>query len=263
MAIFGDLADLPFPEIFNMVGRRTGRLLIFGVPDQGGFELDLIDGTLRGLQIDGEAISDPLRARDRLAVLMEAPRGLFEFHRSLPEQLRGNLELPVTSLLMAVASAVDEISAYRDRFPHPQTRFKRMASEEVWLDDDLYLFSERATPYLLRGTDADELARELGVSLEQVQLYLYKLRSVGWVAPVRAFEDISFEMPFPESMRPTAEEIDDLFAGAMSPPVPPASSAASPALAAVAAPPSQGWGKALLSRLAKNLRDRLEAAWTH
>ena len=51
------------------------------------------------------------------------------------------------------------------------------------------MVAEKARPYLRRGASAEELARELGVSLEQVQLLLYKLRLAGLVAPAHAFED--------------------------------------------------------------------------
>ena len=195
MAIFGDLSDLPFPEIFNMIGRRTGRLLIFGVPGLPPYQLELADGGLKGLAVGPEKIGDPLRVRDKLTALMEAGRGTFEFQRCSREELEGELSLSLPYLLMAIASAVDEISAYRDRFAHPKTRFKILGSEEVWLDEDLYLFLERATPLLLLGCDAETLAATLNVSLEQVQLNLYKLRSVGRVAPARAFEELPRALP--------------------------------------------------------------------
>lgn len=197
MAIFGDLGDLPFPDLFNVVDQRSGRLLIFGIPGQGRFELDLVGGSLRGLQIDGQDIDDPLHVRDRLAVLMRAPNGLFAFHRSRPEQLRDTLDLPISWLVMALASALDEIGAYRERFPHPRTRFEQLVSAEVSLDPNLRQFAERAMPYLRRGTDAEELACALGVSLEQVQLLLYKLRAVGLVGPVCDLEDDTLAMPVP------------------------------------------------------------------
>ncbi|HYU35725.1 MAG TPA: DUF4388 domain-containing protein [Thermoanaerobaculia bacterium] len=106
MAVFGDLADLPFVEILNVIDRRSGRLLIFGLPDPGSFELDLVDGTLRGLRVDGEDVEDPLCARDGLIGLMRAPRGVFEFHRALPGELRGALDVPLPLLpLMILAAA--------------------------------------------------------------------------------------------------------------------------------------------------------------
>lgn len=190
MAIFGDLADLPIPDIFNVFDHRNGRLLIFGVPDHARFELDLVDGSLRGLRVDGQDIEDPLHVRDRLTLLMKAPRGvLFEFQRSGPEQLRDGLDLPLAWLAMSLASAADEIGAYRERFPHPRARFRQMASSEIPLDAHLGHFAERARPFLRRGTDAEELAREIGVSVEQVQLFLYKLRAAGMVAPIRGLEE--------------------------------------------------------------------------
>jgi hypothetical protein len=194
MAIFGDLADLPFPDIFHIFDQGSGRLSIFGVPDHGIFELDLVDGSLRGLRIDGRDIGDPLHVRDRLSILLKTPPGaVFEFHHFLSEQLRADLDLPLAWLAMSLASAVDEISAYRERFPHPRTRFQHMPSAEAPLDAHLGHFAERAMPYLQRGADAEELAREIGVSLEQVQLFLYKLEAAGLVAPVHPLEERPIE----------------------------------------------------------------------
>lgn len=261
MAIFGDLADLPFPEIFNMVGRRTGRLQIFGVPYLPNIDLDLEDGKLRGVRMGEEPIDDPLQVRDRLAPLMEAPRGIFEFQRCGPEALQGSLQMPITSLLMAIASAVDEISAYRERFAHPETRFKILASEEVWLDEDLWMFLERATPMLMQGSDASELARALHVSVEQVQLHLYKLRSVGRVAPVRAFEEFDESALFGAGPAAGAHhttfdaDLDAALDAAFAP-------ASEPAFAP---PPhssngSHARGTETISRLLRSLKDRLGAS---
>jgi hypothetical protein len=234
VAIFGELSDLPFPEIFNMVGRRTGALLISGVSGLPPFQLLLADGALCALRFGAEAVNDPLQVRDKLAALMEAQSGTFEFQRRPAGSVTGRFRLPATSLLMAIASAVDEIGAYRDRFAHPRTRFKLLGGEEVWLDEDLRLFLERATPSLLEGADAEELARELDLSLSQIQLHLYKLRSVGKVAPVRAFE---------EEARPAA-------------PVP--APRASPS---VLQSPPDGRLPGTLARLLGSLRDRWSAVW--
>ncbi|MEM9558622.1 MAG: DUF4388 domain-containing protein [Acidobacteriota bacterium] len=187
MAIFGHLQDLPFPEIFNMLGRRTGRLDIQAATDYD-LSLHLRDGSLRGLTIGTDVVVDPVQVRDRLASLMDTSSGTFEFHRCAPELLRDDLALPMTQLLLSIASVVDEIGAYRERFAHPRTRFRAIAAGRMWLDDELYDFFVRAEPILAVGADAQELAAALDVGLEQVQLHLYKLRSIGRIAPVRAAE---------------------------------------------------------------------------
>ncbi|MEM8933448.1 MAG: DUF4388 domain-containing protein [Acidobacteriota bacterium] len=189
MAIFGHLSDLPFPEIFNCIGQRTGHLTLSGIDGVEPLRLHLRFGRLCGLQIrDGVVIDDSLIIRDRLVVLMDADTGGFEFHRCPEESIRGTLDLPIAGLLMSIASAVDEITAYRHRFAHPETRFEAVANPEPWLDEDLYHFFEQARPLLVAGASAKQLAEHLALSADQIQLFLYKLRSFGKIAPRRAFD---------------------------------------------------------------------------
>lgn len=209
MAIFGDLSDLPFPEVLSMLGRRTGRLEIV-LPDLSEkIEVHLEQGVLRGVRANGRWLDDPLWVRDRLTALMDAECGCFDFHREEAESLHRSVELSIPQLLLSIAAAVDEISHYRRRFAHPETRFVVLGREEVWLDQDLYDFLTRAEPRLLAGVNASELAGELGLSIEQVQLNLYKLRSVGRVAPLRSFAaltgDETIAQPAPRAEPQAAE----------------------------------------------------------
>jgi hypothetical protein len=189
MAIFGNLSDLPFPEIFNMIGRHNGRLVITDLPGDEIFELELAEGSLRSLRIEDEQISDTFRIWDRLASLMETSHGAFVFQRSTAEELHGKLNLPLPALLVTIAVIVDEMKAYRGRFSPPSTRFKKIADEGAVLDDDLDLFPDPAAPLLVRGTTAQELSREVHLSVAQVQLNLYKLCSAGWIAPVDSLDE--------------------------------------------------------------------------
>lgn len=186
MAIIGDLSDLPFLEIFNVVGDRTGRLL-FGLPGRPRFELEVHAGALRGLRLGDERIDDPLRAREELLPLVEADGGVFAFHRAARSDLEGALHLPIPPLLLGLASALDEIAAYRDRFAEARTRFRlagnRSGASEP-LEHDLALFLERASGLLHQGADAEELAQALGLGLDPVRFRLHKLRSLGRVCVV-------------------------------------------------------------------------------
>jgi hypothetical protein len=262
MAIFGDLADLPFAEIFNIVGRRTGKLVLWDLPGQTYFEIHLQDGALRGLRVGLEPVEDPFRVRARLSTLLEETSGRFEFRLARPEELFGSLALSIPGLLMSMAAAVDEIGAYRHRFPHPGTRFRCLAGEKIRLDQELFVFLQRATPWLEAGASAEELARFLGVGLDQVQLHLYKLRAVGQIAPVRAFEETPAPAvptaaapawPLEDRELPFAAAIDLPFA-ALRPPSPPAK--AEPAIAA----PKRSPAPVLVTRLLRTLRQLVTAS---
>ena len=189
MAIFGNLADFPFIELISTLGRRTGRLEIWDLPSQSRLELHLNGAILQGLVVNDQLVTNVLRVRDHLIELSIATSGNFEFSKLPPESLQGRLNLPVNALLLKVTSTVNELAVYKDRFPAPQTRFKLSNTGEVPAGDpELIEFVKRAKPSLERGASSLELAERLGLKLEQVQLYLYKLRSAGHVAPARARE---------------------------------------------------------------------------
>jgi hypothetical protein len=187
MAIIGDLSDLPFPEIFNAIGDRTGRLLI-GAPGRLRFELEVHGGALRGLRVGDERIDDPLRAREELLPLLEADGGVFAFHRAARGDLEGALHLPIPPLLLGLASALDEIAAYRDRFAGARARFRLAATGPELsepLEHDLAHFLERASGLLHRGADAEELSQTLGLGLDPVRFRLHKLRALGRVCALQ------------------------------------------------------------------------------
>ncbi len=186
MAIVGDLMDLPIPEVLNMLGRRTGKLELRDIPNLELLTLYLDEGFLRGFFAGEQEVQDGLAVRDRLLTVMESPLGTFAFRPTLPHQLHGGLNTPITRLLGILASAVDESGAYRDYFIGPETHFKMMAAPNLWLDTSLFVFLEGAKAFLERGISARDLSRSLHLELAQVQNYLFKLRSVGKIAPVSA-----------------------------------------------------------------------------
>lgn len=188
MAIFGDLLELQLPELLNLVGRRTGKLELLEVGKFKRVELHISSQYLKGIVISDELLDDALLVRDKLASVMNETSGTFEFHKVPEIALRGSLSISIPQLLLSIASTSDEIDAYRKSFSHPNTIYKCLTPCDVWLDEDLYLFFEKAQPFLNSGVDAQVLVDKLGLSLDQVQLYLYKLRSVGKVSPIRAFE---------------------------------------------------------------------------
>jgi hypothetical protein len=260
MAIFGDLSEFPFPEVLNMLGRRTGKLELFELPSSEPVEIHLREGTLCGLVVGDDLLDDVLHVRDKLRSLMQTTTGAFEFHAVAQEELDGQLDMPLQQLLMSLASAIDEISHYKNRFTHPKTRFKWISASDIWISDELYFFCERARPYLKMGTDAETLTRDLNLSLDQVQLCLYKLRSVGAVAPVRAFVEsvtsasqirnilLGIEQPAPAFQE---EAFEPPPPRATPPPLPAATTRPSLSSIARALSPSAANSKPLFSVLAK------------
>lgn len=182
--ISGDLIDLPIPEILNMLGRRSGKLEVEGVPDLNRLTLHVGDGFLRGFFDGEEEIADWIRVRDRLLTVMDSFEGKFEFRPSPATHLLGELNMPIPRLLSIIAATVDESGAFRDYFANPETCFKTLAAPNLWLDTQLFMFLEAAKPFLERGATALDLAKSLHLDLAQVQNSLFKLRSVGKIAPV-------------------------------------------------------------------------------
>lgn len=188
MAIFGSLEELPIPEILSMLGHRSGHLKVWDLPDDKRCDLYIDKGKLKALRINGRRIQEVFEVREEMVSLLSTKNGSFEFDRCAPEALQQGLDASIQQLLLSAATAIDEIAAYRNNFADPRTRFQMLTTFETWTDQELAHFWQRAEEALLHGTSAIELAEMLDMNLEQVQLILYKLRSLGVVEPVRQFQ---------------------------------------------------------------------------
>jgi hypothetical protein len=131
---------------------------------------------------------DPLKARSTLLELASAGRGAFEFTPVEPPKGSPLLNWPIERVLLSVTTIHDELASYNSLLPDPKTRFQ-VAALEVWLEEPLYSFWERAKPLLQTGASAEDLASRLRLPLDEVRYYLHKLRLAGKVAPVRAYEE--------------------------------------------------------------------------
>lgn len=188
MAIFGSLDELPIPEILSMLGQRSGHLKVWDLPDDKRCDLYLDKGKLKALRINGRKVQEVFEVREEMVSLLSTKHGSFEFDRCAPAALQQGLNVSVQQLLLSAATAIDEIAAYRNNFADPRTRFQMLTSFDTWTDQELAHFWERAESTLIEGASAYELADMLAISLEQVQLILYKLRSLGVIEPVRQFQ---------------------------------------------------------------------------
>jgi hypothetical protein len=188
LAIFGDFQDMPLVDLLSMLGRRSGLLDVWDVEGKRNrYILALDRGNLLWMKDEGGYL-DPLKARSALLELASAGRGAFEFTPVEPPKGSPLLNWPIERVLLSVTTVHDEIASYNSLLPDPKTRFQ-VAALEVWLEEPLYSFWERAKPLLQTGASAEDLASRLRLPLDEVRYYLHKLRLVGKVAPVRAYEE--------------------------------------------------------------------------
>lgn len=188
MAIFGSLEELPIPEVLSMLGHRSGHLKVWDLPDDKRCDFYIDKGKLKALRINGRRIEEVFEVREEMVALLSTKNGSFEFDRCAPEALQQGLNASIQQLLLSAATAIDEIAAYRNNFADPRTRFQTLTTFATWTDQELARFWERAKEPLMQGVSALELADLLEMNLEQVQLVLYKLRSLGVIEPVRQFQ---------------------------------------------------------------------------
>ena len=188
MAIFGDFQDMPLVDLLSMLGRRSGLLDVWDVGGKRNrYILALDRGNLLWMKDEGGYL-DPLKARSTLLELASAGRGAFEFTPVEPPKGSPLLNWPIERVLLSVTTIHDELASYNSLLPDPKTRFQ-VAALEVWLEEPLYSFWERAKPLLQTGASAEDLASRLRLPLDEVRYYLHKLRLAGKVAPVRAYEE--------------------------------------------------------------------------
>jgi hypothetical protein len=188
LAIFGDFQDMPLVDLLSMLGGRSGLLDVWDVEGKRNrYILALDRGNLLWMKDEGGYL-DPLKARSTLLELASAGRGAFEFTPVEPPKGSPLLNWPIERVLLSVTTIHDEIASYNGLLPDPKTRFQ-VAALEVWLEEPLYSFWERAKPLLQTGASAEDLASRLRLPLDEVRYYLHKLRLAGKVAPVRAYEE--------------------------------------------------------------------------
>jgi hypothetical protein len=179
---------MPLVDLLSMLGRRSGLLDVWDVGGKRNrYILALDRGNLLWMKDEGGYL-DPLKARSALLELASAGRGAFEFTPIEPPKGSPLLNWPIERVLLSVTTIHDELASSNSLLPDPKTRFQ-VAALEVWLEEPLYSFWERAKPLLQAGASAEDLASRLRLPLDEVRYYLHKLRLVGKVAPVRAYEE--------------------------------------------------------------------------
>lgn len=208
MAIFGNLADMPLPDVLSMVGRGTGRFTVSNTSSQHYYERHLDKGMLTVLMVDNEPVHDLFELRNRMTELLNLNMGEFEFEKLASTLLLTHYNFSIEMLLLSALAALDEVAAYRPHLPDCQTIFQVQPNKEAWLEGDLLEFWQCSAHLLTNGASAEKIAETTSLFTDHVLLCLYKLRMTGIIAPVRAFQsetELVFQrsMPLPPSAATT------------------------------------------------------------
>ncbi len=189
-AIFGTLTEIPLLELLRTLGKRTGKLSIKVLPIKCDYDLYLDKSRLRALCVNGQVVRSGVSIREAFVELSNAKDGQYIFRSISEEELPKSFDVPLKPLLLNTTNK-GEVNHYKERLPARQTRFKlaRRGELEAWQSESLKTFWERTALLFNRGSSAEEIARELNLEVTKVQLNIYKLRSLGQIAPIRSFEN--------------------------------------------------------------------------
>lgn len=191
MAIFGTLTEIPLPELLRTLERRTGKLTIEVLPQKCAYDLYLEKAKLKAMLIDGKALQNRMLIREAVSELSKAKEGDYTFKAVSRDVLPQNFDVAIEPLLLTNDGKDDreEINRYRNRLPAAQTRFKSSSWGKIdtWPSSALQSFWEKTHTLFSKGTSAEEITKNLGLDIEKTQLYIYKLRSLGQISPIRSF----------------------------------------------------------------------------
>ena len=187
MPVTGDIADLPLPELLNMMRYRSGKLSLLQTQQISEMTLHFTPGYLCGFMVDKHIIKTETQVVDKLVSVTASPMGRFVFTPAHASSLLGSVRLGVDRLALIIVSQVDEISVNRAQLspPHRIFRLQAVEGQADFEEQNLAEFFRSSKDLLRCGISAEKLASIEQISTEQVQLYLYKLSLLGLVAPGR------------------------------------------------------------------------------
>jgi hypothetical protein len=185
--VTGDIADLPLPELLNMMRHRSGKLALLQTQQVTEMTLHFTPGYLCGFMVDKHIIKSETQVVDKLVAVTASPMGRFVFTPAHASSLMGSVRLNVDRLALIIVSQVDEISVNKAQLSPPHRIFRLQPVErKVDFDEESLAEFFHSSKELLRcGISAEKLATIEQISTEQVQLYLFKLSVLGLVAPGR------------------------------------------------------------------------------
>lgn len=193
MAIFGNFQDFPPSEALLAVAQRTGTFLARLPARTVGLQLH--GGRLLGYSENGSPVRDPLALTERFQFLLEQREGEFEFLPQTAAGPRRYIAPPLDQLISNALGASMNMNLTDEDLPSEQTRFLPTGCEDVWLEEDLQIFWERAERYFRDGASALQLSGCTGVTVRKARWFLLRLRAAGLVRPRRASEATEFSLP--------------------------------------------------------------------
>jgi hypothetical protein len=182
MPLVGNLSEFPLPEVLLLIGSRTGRLRIYGVPELTDVEMDLSEGHAHGLHIGDYFLTEPTQIVAELSFMVESGDGKFEFAAQPIVSVRRDEPLPISELVMLLVLHVDEKLAKQRALLAPQLFYLlEKQPPALNLDGDLNLFYQQSRQLLGGGVRAEDLAEYLGLEENLVRHNLDDLHQLGFV----------------------------------------------------------------------------------
>ena len=187
MPVTGEIAELPLPELLNMMRHRSGKLSLLQTQQVSEIQMHFTPGYVCGFMVDKHIIRSESQVVDKLVSVTASPIGHFVFTPAHASSLMGSVRIQIDRLALIIVSQVDEISVNKASLspPHRIFRLQRVDREVEFEEQNLAEFYHAAIDLLKCGISAEKLASIVQISPEQVQLYLYKLNILGLVAPAR------------------------------------------------------------------------------
>lgn len=187
MPVTGDIADLPLPELLNMMRYRSGKLSLLQTQQVSEIQMHFTPGYVCGFMVDKHIIRSESQVVDKLVSVTAVPIGHFVFTPAHASSLMGSVRIQIDRLALIIVSQVDEISVNKASLspPHRIFRLQPTGQPVEFEEQNLTEFFQASVELLKCGISAEKLASIVQISTEQVQLYLYKLSILGLVAPAR------------------------------------------------------------------------------
>jgi hypothetical protein len=192
MVISGNLKESPFQTLIGHFQDRSGVLELWNLPLLKNCKLWIKRGHLRCIEIGGGYIADPLKARDILLAIIAAREGAFELtYQEFKTPCDPALNWPLERVVTSLSLIEEDITLRTIELPPPNVTYL-ISGDEGLLELNRSFFWQRAKPMLQHGATAEQIAKELGISLKLACYYLARLEWLGVVKPAMDTIEIEF-----------------------------------------------------------------------
>ncbi len=182
MAVLGDLADFSISDVLRIVRTKTGVLYLYSALGGRSLELGLHRNHLLCMFVDGLPVTRPEKAVEILRFLAREGKGKFSFENQALEALTRHYTIPLDQ---GVNQGVAQRRVGEAELPHPLTRFRAVEPLPT-VPTVLQPYWQRAEQHLRRGSNGEELAAALGISVRDALTLIYRLRAVSLIQVMRA-----------------------------------------------------------------------------